>query len=651
MASENRIGVVSATVVVAALAATWLWVSMLSAPWDLATGLLDASEHFKKAENKLQAQAMKEARYETLAGVAAATRARSGYAQGGPVLDLAAGLPVVGEALEEVDHLIKAAELTGEAAVGTLDVAQNALRGPEKVIAKDPTDEEGGAQIRIDRIREIGETISGVRAAIEGVRGELEAVKLSNLPSRARSAITDGIDKASQTDTLLADAEAGFQILPGFLGENETRMYLFGMQNSAEQRGPGGALLQFKLMQIADGKPELLDTGGTVYNIDKNRKTFDIALPEDAWYVRTIEDAQRFGNANWSPDWPLSAKLTVDYAKAAVPNFPNIDGVIGVDPMLMEKLMPGVGKFKTTGKNVFVDEDRIVHFLLYKAYASYPIPKVRRNHLQAVVNDFYVHMLKPKHPTEVVDGFGSALREKHMQVYLTDPAEQRFIERMNWDGEIEQKEPGDYLYVVEQNVGGNKLDYFTQHANRVHVQFDGDDAAVTTEISIENRVFFPQPLYPMGDTGRVAATNGHHFPMMNVYVPRDAQLRLADVDGVRIDSPPGAATWPSPNQPAEHYEKGKKVWTATMDIPPGDTGTFRLGYVTPGAVVQEAGRKVYRLTVQRQPRVRPEQLIVRVGLPQGAKDIAAKGWKREGNDLVWDRPLKEDIVLEVSWRS
>lgn len=652
MKTHSRAGLVRTLAVVAGLAATYLWLSMLTAPWGLATGLLDAADHFAQAEKKLQVQAMKEARYETLAGVAAARRAARARADGGPLLDLASALPTVGDALGEVDHLIAAAELTGRAAQGTLDVAQNALRGPDKIIVKDPEDPQGGSQIRIERIEAIAATISEVRRAVDGVRRELEAVDLSNLPKRARPEISEGIEKTKETDTLLADAEAGFEILPGLLGGDGPRTYFFGMQNSAEQRGPGGALLQFKLLQIVDGKPELLETtGGTVYNVDKDRRTFDIPLPEDAWYVREIEDAQRFGNANWSPDWPLSAELTLAYAKAGNANFPEVDGAIAVDPILMQKLVPGVGNFKTEGKNVFVDEERIVHFLLYKAYASYPIPKVRRNHLEAVVDTFYDRLLRPKHPTELVDGFGSALRQKHMQVWLRDPQEQAFIERMNWDGSIDQEESGDYLYVVEQNVGGNKLDYFANNTNTVDVQLDGDAAAVTTEVAIENRVFFPQPLYPMGDTGKEIESQGHHLPMINVYVPADAQLRLAQVEGERKDTPPGAGTWPSSTQPAEHLEKGKKVWTATVNIPPGEIGRFRLGYVVPDAVVEERGRRVYRLTVQRQPRVRVEQLMVRLTLPQGAADVKAKGWKRDGDQLVWDHPLKEDIVLEASWRS
>jgi hypothetical protein len=649
---QSRSGIVRAVAIVAGLAGTYLWLSMLTAPWGLATGLLDAADHFAQAEKKLQAQAMKEARYETLAGVAAAFRAERAHADGGPLLDLASGLPTVGDALKEIDHLIAAARLTGRAAQGTLDVAQNALRGPDKIIIKDPEDPKGGSQIRIDRIREIGGTITEVRRSVDGVRRQLEAVNLKNLPQRARPQIIEGIDKAAETDQLLADAEAGFAILPGLLGGDGPRTYFFGMQNSAELRGPGGALLQFKLLQIVDGKPELLEaTGGTVYNVDKDRRTFDIPLPEDAWYVRTIEDAQRFGNANWSPDWPLSADLTLAYAKAANQNFPDVDGAIAVDPLLMQKLVPGVGNFKTTGKNVFVDEEKIVHFLLYKAYASYPIPKVRRNHLEAVVDTFYERLLRPKHPTDLVEGFGSALRQKHMQVWMRDPAEQAFIERMNWDGSIEQEEPGDYLYTVEQNVGGNKLNYFSFNTNTIDVQLDGDDAAVTTEVSIENRVFFPQPLYPMGDTGKEIEFQGYHRPMMNVYVPTDAQLRLAEVDGERIDSPPGAATWPSPTQPAEHLERGKKVWSATLEIPPGETGSFKLGYLVPDVVVEEGGRRVYRLTVQRQPRVRLERLLVRFALPEGATDVKAKGFKRDGDQLVWDRPLKEDVVLEVSWQS
>ncbi|MEA2446484.1 MAG: hypothetical protein QOK47_121, partial [Actinomycetota bacterium] len=444
---------------------------MLVGPWRLATGLADAGDHFSKAENKLSAGAMKEARYETLAGVAAAKRARAGLDAGGPLLELAAKLPKVGPILGEADHLVKAAEFSADAALGTLDVAQNALRGPDKVIAKDPSDSEGGSLIRIDRLEEIGRTITDVREAIDSVGRELGAVNLKALPDRIRKKVTDGIDKATETDELLRKAEAGFKVLPGILGADGPRTYVIGFQNNAEERGAGGALLQFALMSIVDGKPELVKNASSIYDVDKDRQQVSIPLPDDAWYVQGIPDAQRFGNANWSPDWPLSADLTVRYAQASENTFPRqVDGVIAADPILMQDLMPGVGQFESDKFHVYVTSNRIVYFLLYKAYGAFPIPKVRRVRLSDVVDSFFERMFKPHHPTELVDGFGSSFEGKHMQMWMADPSEQAFVELMNWDGAIDEAKDSDYLYVVEQNVGGNKLDYFGRHATTMDIQ-------------------------------------------------------------------------------------------------------------------------------------------------------------------------------------
>jgi hypothetical protein len=54
--------------------------------------------------------------------------------------------------------------------------------------------------------------------------------------------------------------------------------------------------------------------------------------------------------------------------------------------------------------------------------------------------------------------------------------------------------------------------------------------------------------------------------------------------------------------------------------------------------------------VQHQPKVRPEQLIVRIHLPEGARDVRAPGWRRDGDTLVLDRVQLRDLELEVSWQ-
>ena len=36
--------------------------------------------------------------------------------------------------------------------------------------------------------------------------------------------------------------------------------------------------------------------------------------------------------------------------------------------------------------------------------------------------------------------------------------------------------------------------------------------------------------------------------------------------------------------------------------------------------------------------------------PEGARRVDAEGWKRKGGVLTWDKPLKTDLELEVSWQ-
>ena len=659
-AGEGRSGLVGALVVLATLGGILLWVSMLVSPWRLASGLLAAGHHLERGEKALSKTALKAAQFEVFAGDAAARRADEGLEAASPLLDVARLIPDAESALGEVEHLVSASRYSAAAARGTLKIAKNALRGPTRVIAPVDGDSEDQA-VRLDRIEQIAGSIDKIRTNLDGVQKELGAVDLAALPRRARPSVTDGLAAARDAEAVIADAQAGFEILPAVLGADGERTYLIGMQNPAEQRGTGGAILRFSVFTFDDGRSNITkdDTdkkSQSVYDVDKNRKLLTIPLPKDAWYVRGIPDTQRFGNANWSPHWPLSAKLMLDYAAAADERLPGdqlppIDGFFVIDPVVMEDLIPGTGPFRLEDFENQITANKAVHFLLYKAYASYPRHGIRRAALRAVVDQFIDKLLNPAHPTELVTGMGDALGSKHMMIWMKNPDEQAFIERMNWDGGIEPAKKGDYHMWIEQNVGGNKFDYYTEHETAMDVTIEGSDATVSSETTIHNGTFFPQPSWAMGDSGRPLPDGTRkvptHEPMMNLYVPDDAQLLDASVEGSRVDTPP-PATWTG-DQPPTHEEQGKKVWSATLEIPPGEEGSVRFDYRVPGVVREENGRSSYSLTVQHQPRVRPETLDIRLTLPDDADAIAAPGWERDGQTLIWSKPLRRDMVLKVSW--
>ena len=594
---------------------------------------------------------MSAARYDTLAAAASADRARAELSDPGPLIDVASAIPAVDDALGEADHLVRALELSADAAVGTLSVTEDALQGG--LIKRDPNDAGGRSLIDIARLEKAADTISEAGTAARSVVEELEMIDLKKLPARARPRVTRGIADAREAIERIAIAERGFAILPSVLGADGPRNYLIGFQNPSEQRGTGGAILQFKVLRLNGGRLALGDVeggeaAGTVYNIDKDRRTYDIPLPPDAWYVREVEDAQRFGNSNWSPDWPLSAQLMIEYAYASdrenedleVPTF---DGFIVVDPLAVEEMMAGVGAFETARSGDRITPKNVVDFVLYTAYGKYPVQSQRRAVLAQIVDRFFEKALGSPRLEDFARGMGKALSEKNIQIWMKDGEVQRFIRKLKWDGGIDPAKDSDYVSVVEQNVGGNKLDYFDTHTNTMDVKIQGDAALVSTELRVRNDVFGPQPNWIMGNVGPL------HRAMMNLYVPDQAHLLSWEVDGTRIDSPPPAA-WLG-GRPREHFESGKKVWSTTLEIPARQEGAVTFDYQVPSVVQQKGERSVYRLVVQSQPKVDPENFTIRLSLPEGATEITAKGWERVGDVLEWRRSPRGDVTLEVSWKN
>lgn len=633
------------------LAGLWLWLSLLSGPYDLASGLLRAEGDVHHARHLISAGALKQARFRTLDAVAAVRTARHGYRGGGPLLDLAAGVPRLGDALHQVPHILDAASYSADAARGTLAIAQGALRGPGRIIAHGSN----GSRIRLDRVAVVGREMGGVETDLRRARSALAAIDLAALPHALRLKVQSGIAQADQAVKLLSTARAGFRLLPAILGAHGKRTYVLAFQNPAEERGAGGAMLQYAVIDFVHGAPHLERKTKTVYTIDRNRQPLPIPLPRDAWYVRAIPDAQRFGNSNWSPDWPLSAKLMLAYGRASTAAFPRkVDGMIGIDPIAADEMMPGIGAFRSPHSHVRVSAANLVNLVLFKAYASYPIPAVRRIVLHDIVKGFYRGMFDPARPADLVKGMGDALATKHIQIWMARPSEEAFVRRMGWDGALARARHADYLDVVEQNVGGNKLDYFETRALSLDVRLHGRDAVDHAAATIGNPVVMPQPRWSMGDSGPF------HHPMLNFYTPGNAELVAAHGPPVatgrdpvprpvRLPDSPAGLGW-GPGLPPTHTEKGKRVWSGTLDIPPQQKASMSLTYRVPGVVQTRHGRSTYRLVLQQQPGVHPATMSVTLHLPPGASHVSAPGFRRRGDVLTWSRLLDRDTTLTVSWR-
>jgi hypothetical protein len=234
-----------------------LWVTFLSAPVRLVTGVVDAAAGLRRAERALAQGLVKAARYDTLASSAAVARARAGLEQPSPLSALARMDPRVEAAYGEVGELVAALEHSAAAAQGTLTLAQDALRGPDKLVVRGSKASGTGSLVRIARIRAVARLLAGVRRELRAAASELRAVRVAALPRRAGPQIARALARAEDSDELLGDALAGLRILPAVLGADGPRRYLVGIQNSAELRGTGGAMLRFAVIAADRGRLDL----------------------------------------------------------------------------------------------------------------------------------------------------------------------------------------------------------------------------------------------------------------------------------------------------------------------------------------------------------------------------------------------------------
>ena len=127
---------------------------------------------------------------------------------------------------KEIEHFVKATEYSSVAAFESVKVASDAIGG--NLIRPDPEDKENGSIIDLEEVESLAGRVHNIRIGLQNSADELEAIDPQNLPHRFRNDLRDALKQAADADLRLADAEVGFELLPGILGADGPRNYLLG---------------------------------------------------------------------------------------------------------------------------------------------------------------------------------------------------------------------------------------------------------------------------------------------------------------------------------------------------------------------------------------------------------------------------------------
>jgi hypothetical protein len=478
------------------------------------------------------------------------------------------------------------------------------------------------------------ELISGLIPRLEEVLQHLEAADslVRSIPmvpfvQKLDSVKSEALDQSAQAITLVQGALSGVRLLPSFLGAGGTKTYYLAMQNNADQRATGGAVLAFAFIQISNGHLSLVD-GGSIGQIDQEFGFANAKLPPELkWYVDHIHRPQahaRLANINFSPDFPVVAGTWSTMLQDVTGQ--KVDGVIAMDPVAISYLL---GKRKVdvpaypvpiTGTNAVAVIENDQYRLPFPDQAAFP---------GQVIAAAWQIFQDPSPLVRTMKQMALALKERHIQIWSSDGALEAQLGALGWDGALDSG-PGDHLYVTDSKLRSNKVDFYTHLSIDYKATIDAAGAIqATCTITVINDT-------PPDEPRSIAGPNayGLNAALISLLAPKGAVLSDSDPTGGGLP---------------DHNEGDARVFTREVDVLPGAPRKVTYTYSVPGIVTTSGSGRVYRLTIQHQPMVNLPDLTVSVTLPPGATVINGAGWTVNGNVATYQTTLAKDLVLEITY--
>ena len=487
------------------------------------------------------------------------------------------------------------------------------------------------------------------------------AIDIERLSPRTRPLV----EKIDQYLPLLGDFVPALISLPKILGAAEygPQTYLVLIQNEDEIRATGGFITAAVTITVENGEMIAFVVKDSYDVDDLTRQT-----ATSPWQMIKFmgEPTLRFRNANWSPDFPTTA-IWAEHLNAYGSGY-SVDGVFTIGQEALRLLLTVTGPLEIYGTNELVTAENI-HSLLRvlkdqgrqetgdrKAVigllADVLLEKLIGNGDLAMLGDVAQVML------EALDG-------RHILVQLDDSALGAFIASRGWDGAM-QPGQGDYLMVVDSNVGWNKVNAVVQSEITYHVDLSDPNSPKGLVIT---RYYNPSP-------GDETCRHGYYYNPEDTYqdyiercywnYQRVYTLAESQLLGAQLHlTPPwwfyrGETVLPfadvlDNSGVYDENPQGLQGYGDLLVVPRGEERQTRFEFALPAEIVIDHigdDQHRYQLHIQKQSGTLAIPVSIQVKLPTGLTLIDQNPKGTLSGDL-WSAELnlQRDIDLTLMWKS
>ena len=580
------------------------------------------------------------------------------------VAPLLGWLPEVGNDISSVPDLLEMAEALVNAGVLISDGLSPLL---EELQARDlmaPGD--GEDSLDLPQVVLALEAAQPALASAEAELGRARELQLELDRDSLSPRLGRLLDLTGRYLPLLHTGVRAAQLAPELLGADGSRTYLILAQNDDERRPTGGWISGLGLVTVEQGQVSNVSFSDS-WAVDNLQVPHEI--PPESMFRALWAEIWLFRDANWSPDFPTSAQvaegiLLRDQEIA-------VDGVIAVDQHALQLLVGALAPLGVESSDEPVSESNVLTFVR-EAWAEPQMGVTlaggwgewvtRRKDFMSDLADAMLRKVQDQRETVDLSQLGRSLwqglQERHILVYLHDKETAELLASQRWDGGILEA-TGDYLQVVDANVGFNKVDPNVKREITYRVDLsDPERAQAEVVVSYRN------------ESQRVVETclqeveslpsyeqrmHGCFWNYVRFFVPEGARLETAEQEPV----PPGSllsryrfAPLGDAGPDVDSVENGKDTYGLFFVLAPGEQRKVRLAWqLPPGTVEEEADRVRYRLLVQKQSGTPAIPLRVIVTMPSGVRIFSTtpEPAKVAGDVLSFSLSLATDQQIDISF--
>jgi len=420
--------------------------------------------------------------------------------------------------------------------------------------------------------------------------------------------------------------------LPELLGSEVPKTYLLVFQNSNELRPTGGFIGSYAKLVLSKGQINKLVVDD-IYNIDGLLETKGVEIkPPEALEEHLGVSRWLLRDANWNPDFSASAEQIGEFYSLATGD--DVDGVLALDLQIVQQLLELTGPIYLAQFNESITAENFFEKTEFYSEADYysgsPQKKTFLSLLSAKLLE-KVLQLETGAFGQLAQIANNSLSERHLLIYLPEREVAKILAQKNWDGGI-RSFAGDYLSIVDANVGATKANYYVKRNLNYSVKNIDRQGGFEGVLTIN---------YVHGAASN-AWPGGAYKNYVRVYVPQGSVLKGVERSSEGVDTKALDIT----EEIDQTEGSDKTVWGTVFVLDAGKSLSLTFTYDLPPEKGLGLTSDSYSLLVQKQPGTLADPLTVDFLTPFGKSVTEApEGSKRIGDLWRWSGNLREDREL------